>query len=179
MLCRVYFSAGASRSYMEPDLIFDMQRKAYDWSVWQVGILFLGGLFILWLGKRRARPAFVPGVGYFLCVAAVLFAAFEVGSYFLDRRGKVRLLNNGRCSVIEGVVTDFHPMPASGHAMESFEIAGQKFTYSDYVLTPCFNNTTSHGGPIREGLAVKIWYSENCIMRITTSHGAGTNFSTP
>jgi hypothetical protein len=101
-----------------------------------------------------------------MCAAAVLFAVFEVGSYFLDRREKVSLLNSGRCPIVEGVVINFHPMPASGHGMESFEVAGERFTYADYGVTPCFNHTSLHGGPIRQGLPLKIWYSDNCIIRI-------------
>jgi hypothetical protein len=33
------------------------------------------------------------------------------------------------------------------------------FKYSDFDLTnPGFRNTTSHGGPIKDGLPVRIWY---------------------
>jgi hypothetical protein len=71
---------------MDSHLIFDMQSKAYDWSIWQVGIIFIGGLFAIWLSKRRPNPRAVPGVGYFMCAAAILFAVFEVDSYFLQRQ---------------------------------------------------------------------------------------------
>jgi hypothetical protein len=41
-----------------------------------------------------------------------------------------------------------------------------EFSYSDYVIVPCFNNTASHGGPIRDGLRVRIAYSGNCILKL-------------
>jgi hypothetical protein len=151
---------------MDPLLIFDMTSKPYDWSVWQVGIIFIVGLFAIWLDKRKIHVAAIPKIGYFMCAAAALFAVFEVGSYFLGRREKLNLLNSGRCPIVEGVVTNFHPMPASGHGTESFEVIGERFTYADYEVTPCFNHTSSHGGPIHEGQPLKIWYSDNCIMRI-------------
>jgi 4-amino-4-deoxy-L-arabinose transferase-like glycosyltransferase len=59
---------------------------------------------------------------------------------------------------VEGVVHDFVPMPYSGHAMERFCVQDACFEYSDYVRTGCFNQTQSHGGPIREGVEAKITY---------------------
>lgn len=73
---------------------------------------------------------------------------------------------NGDYQVVEGAVSNFHPMPYSGHQNESFSVNGVQFSYSDYVVSPCFNNTTSHGGPIGEGLRVRIAYSGDCILKL-------------
>ena len=78
----------------------------------------------------------------------------------------VSAMRNNRAAFIEGIVTDFKPMPYTGHAMESFVVYGVRFEYSDYVITAGFNNTTSHGGPIREGLPVRIWYRAIEILRL-------------
>jgi hypothetical protein len=75
----------------------------------------------------------------------------------------------GQYSMVEGTVTNFHPMPYSGHQNETFFVNGMQFSYSDYVLVPCFNNTSSHGGPIHEGLRVRIAYSGNCILKLEVS----------
>jgi|SRR5215471_10583665 len=72
----------------------------------------------------------------------------------------------GDYSIAEGTVANFHPMPYSGHQNETFSVNGVEFSYSDYVLVPCFNNTTSHGGPMRDGLRVRIAYSGNCILKL-------------
>jgi hypothetical protein len=58
--------------------------------------------------------------------------------------------------VVEGVVHDFVPMPFDGHPHESFEVAGHSYEYSDFEVTQGFNNTQSHGGPMRDGLRVRI-----------------------
>lgn len=63
-------------------------------------------------------------------------------------------------------MTNFVPMPYTGHSLESFVVGGRKFSYSDYVLTPGFRHTTSHGGPIREGLYVRIAYLGNLILQL-------------
>ena len=69
-------------------------------------------------------------------------------------------------SVVEGKVTNFVPMPFEGHALESFVVGGKRFTYSDYIATRGFRNTASHGGPIREGLTVRITHRGNLILRL-------------
>ena len=50
-------------------------------------------------------------------------------------------------------------MPYEGHAKETFEINGVKFSYSDYNIHPGYNNTKSHGGVITgNGQHLKIRY---------------------
>jgi hypothetical protein len=69
---------------------------------------------------------------------------------------------SGRYSVVEGAVENFRPMPYEGHANEEFQVGSVRFSYSDYEDRPGFNQSSSHGGPIREGLKVKISYSDDC-----------------
>jgi hypothetical protein len=63
-------------------------------------------------------------------------------------------------------VTGFMPMPVTGHAMEHFCVSGACFSYSDYVVTAGFNRTSSRGGPIREGLPVRVTYLGNTILKL-------------
>lgn len=57
-------------------------------------------------------------------------------------------------------------MPATGHAMEKFCVADACFEYSEYVISGGFNNTSSHGWPIREGLRVRATYVGNSIVKL-------------
>jgi hypothetical protein len=75
-------------------------------------------------------------------------------------------LRDGTYSLVEGTVTEFHPMPYNGHDQECFSVRQQRFCYSDYVVTTGFNNTASHGGPIRPGLSVRVAYLRSMILRI-------------
>jgi len=72
----------------------------------------------------------------------------------------------GHYSVVEGIVTDFHPMPYEGHDDECFSVTTQRFCYSDYSVTPGFHNAASHGGPIRAGFRVRVTYSHDTILRL-------------
>ena len=98
---------------------------------------------------RSVGPAFEVVVGLLLATGAFL------GTYG-QYRGLVRALENRDYVVVEGVVHDFVPMPVDGHPNESFEVAGRRYEYSDFMVTQAFNNTQSHGGPMRDGLRVRI-----------------------
>ena len=75
-------------------------------------------------------------------------------------------LASGKASYVEGTVDNFVPMPYQGHANESFTVKGVPFSYSDYGVEAGFNQTSSHGGPIRQGLPVRIWYVGNEIVKL-------------
>jgi hypothetical protein len=102
----------------------------------------------------------------FLVLAVYAFRAPGVEDMYA--RARIAYLE-GQYSTVEGTVTNFHPMPYSGHQDETFSVNGVQFSYSDYVLIPCFNNTASHGGPVHEGLRVRIAYSGNCILKLEVS----------
>jgi len=72
----------------------------------------------------------------------------------------------GQFSVVEGLVSNFRPMPYEGHQEECFSVQSQTFCYSDYAVTGGFNNATSHGGLIREGLPVRVLYIGGAIVRL-------------
>ncbi len=78
----------------------------------------------------------------------------------------------GNFNVVEGRVTNFDPMPKSGQKMESFTVNGIRFEYSDFVVSPGFKNATSLGGPIKEGLPVRISYIGNTILKLEVQSSA-------
>lgn len=88
--------------------------------------------------------------------------AVTLGDY-LTLRNAIR---NHTADRLEGVVSNFIPMPYSGHADECFTVGGRTFTYSDFGVTAGFNNTKSHGGPIDQGIHVRIWHVGNRIARL-------------
>lgn len=60
--------------------------------------------------------------------------------------------------VVQGRVRNFHPQPAEGGQNETFDVDSVAFSYSYHEVTGGFNRSQSHGGPIREGLQVRIHY---------------------
>jgi hypothetical protein len=62
-------------------------------------------------------------------------------------------------------------MPYEGHQDECFSVQNQRFCYSDYEIAPGFHNATSHGGPIRADLPVRIAYRDGRILRLEVPSG--------
>ena len=113
--------------------------------------------------KFKTRRVIV-GVLYVMSIL-VVFTLRPAGVSDMYARAR-ETYARGDYSIAEGEITDFHPMPYSGHQSETFSVNGVPFSYSDYVLNPCFNNTASHGGPIRAGQHVRIEYSGDCILKL-------------
>ena len=98
-----------------------------------------------------------------VCLLGVLFVSFLSAVVLISQLNMyhkiVGAYNRGEYQIVEGYVENFDPMPYEGHADESFEINGVKFSYSDYNIHPGYNNTKSHGGVIKEnGQHLKIGY---------------------
>lgn len=147
--------------------LFDITHKGYNASLLLApAFLFLLGAAAIWMEKRKIGYVPIKRIGYIVCAVSVLATILFGGWAYLDRTDAEKALRTGAYALVTGKIEHFRPMPYSGHPEESFSVAGHTFTYSDYVDTQCFNNTASHGGPIRDGLYVRITYTDNCILRI-------------
>jgi hypothetical protein len=116
-----------------------------------------------WDTRSRAARIIFP-YGY-LCFA-VLWTSGAFISTYSAYRSALRARATETAKVVEGPVTNFVPMPVTGHALERFCVSDVCFNYSDYAVTAGFNRTSSHGGPIREGLPVRITYVGNTIIKL-------------
>jgi len=108
------------------------------------------------------------GFAYFFFGFALLWTTVSFVSTWREYSRLENAIATGHARVVAGVVTEFSPMPVTGHAMERFCVSGSSacFEYSDYVVTSGFNNTSSHGGPIRAGLRVRVTYVGNSILKL-------------
>lgn len=161
---------------MQYQVVFDVRdtRPAYEFVL--VGLLFIAIGVVLallrprlpgWWGKQpRASSRFVAcwiALSAFSTVVTLAIITLG-GSYFR------RAMTDHRTETIEGVVEEFTPMPAAGHAMERFCVQGRCFEYSDFVITGGFNKTSSHGGPIRLGLRVRLAVLNDTILRLEVAN---------
>jgi hypothetical protein len=155
---------------MTYQMVFDASQKPPD--LWflalPAGFALLALLMVLGVipvrsyayrrTQRRWTRRFIWGFPVvFMALSAFqgAFSAYLILSPYMAARSA---LASGEVAVVEGRVESFHPMPAEGHDTERFRVGGVHFAYSDFILTPGFNTTASHGGPIREGLPVRITY---------------------
>ena len=67
----------------------------------------------------------------------------------------------------EGRVTNFQLLPPTGiQKAESFVVAGTRFKYAGAVATAGFTQMRSEGGPMRDGLQVRIHHLQGEIARL-------------
>ncbi len=147
-------------------------RTVYDATrefprIWfpAVGLMIAGFCTLLWKYRSQiftgAEPAVVAGrkriLAHFL-VGSMLFTLGASIAVVQEYRDGPELLRAGRAAVVEGVVENFQPM-RTGHDTERFTVDGVRFSYSHSIRGLFFNQTTWVGGPIREGLHVRIHYA--------------------
>lgn len=157
---------------MDYQVVFDITSAGYkSWSFDALGIIciVIGGCGVAINRKLLRGERNSPGTGKLPAFIVLGFAAvwtlFSFDSY-RDYRSLVAAVETGAARVAEGGVSNFTPMPVTGHAMEKFCVGDACFEYSDFVVTNGFNNTSSHGGPIRDGRPVRITYVGNSIVKL-------------
>jgi hypothetical protein len=147
--------------------VFEITNKGFDWWFPAVGLGFLAlGAILIKVGKVCQWRGFQSATGYFMVAFASLWTLLTFGSTFPEYYEAHKAYRTGQYSVVEGPVENFQPMPYEGHTPECFSVQLQRFCYSEYDVSPGFNNSTSHGGPIKAGLPVRIAYYNQQILRI-------------
>jgi hypothetical protein len=145
--------------------VFEITQKAFEWWWPAVGIAFvvIGAVLVRFGPKLDRYTSGIPAriIGWFFIIFASGWTLLSFTLMYSTYREYSDAYRIGRYNVVEGVVEDFRPMPYEGHQEECFRVRNQRFCYSDYELSPGFNQSASHGGPIRAGLPVRIAYYED------------------
>jgi len=163
MTYQVIFDATESHYTSQPALLLSGHAH---WRQLALSLLvFLVALAVLIFRKRLnvwwARPRTAPRIIYGAFGVTALWAGISLWLYYAQNPTWTVRVRSLQPKTVEGRVHDFVPMPFGGHANEHFCVETTCFHYSDYLHMGGFNNTSSHGGPIREGLPVRITYVED------------------
>jgi hypothetical protein len=157
--------------------VFDLRQAGYGSGITvPFGLAFAVAAFVirgLPVSPKQKNPQRARRLKNVLAVCMVVWASVIVLAPWLEYRDARSALEQGRYTVVEGRVDNFVPMPWSGHAQETFSVAGSHFAYSDYELSAGFNHTSSHGGPIRAGRWVRISHIGNTILKIDMLQSEG------
>ena len=146
---------------------YEISERVPDWPFACAGFIPMAiGTAILW-GKRRFKWAQPHWLFAVLCCVfgSVWVVGVGLNTLHADSAAYTAYAN-GYYQRVEGIVTDFHPMPYEGHEDECFSVQNQRFCYSDFEIGPGFHNASSHGGPIRAGLPVRIAFRSGQILKL-------------
>ncbi len=151
---------------MNFELIFDADKVGYrHWKFPAAGMLLVAFQLCIVIYTRkypahagsswlRKNPAVRQPV--FALVILLLWVAIAFIGTFSQYWELRQALRSGDFEIVEGKVTDLMPVAPQGNTREQFTVNGHHYKYSDYLITPGFNNSRSLGGPIRDGLHVRI-----------------------
>jgi hypothetical protein len=157
-------------------VVFDLSQKGFQWRFPAVGLIpvAVGSVFV-WLARRNHWSTSRRKSGYFMLGFGCLWSGLTFSAMYSEYAGLRSAYRTGNFLVVEGPVSNFHPMPYGGHQNECFSVRSETFCYSDYAVTAGFNNSSSHGGPIREGLPVRVSFIGDSIVRLEVRADAVPN----
>jgi hypothetical protein len=125
--------------------------------------VLIGFALVRFSGGKQIRKVVGAGVIIASLFFLMLLLGIRLVPDFLEYRHDYAI---GNYKVVEGRVENFRPMPQLGPANESFSVAGVDFSYNVLDSAPCFGNTPAHEGPIHSGVEVRIYYTDECILRV-------------
>jgi len=148
--------------------VFDITQQHFAWWFPAAGFLFVivGIVLVKFVAKYPSQRYVAKLTGWVMIVFASFWTLVAFGITFSRYEEYTEAYRTGRYSVVEGPVEDFQPMPYEGHQDECFRVKDARFCYSDYGEQAGFNQSASHGGPIREGLPVRVAYFDGRILRL-------------
>lgn len=164
---------------MPSQVVFDVNQAGYQSAFFPAfGLVFfvIGAVLatINYSRKKRGTPAInstagqpAPYLPWLFMGFALLWSVFTFSSTYGDYRHLRDALNQGQCQVIEGPIEHFHAGSGErGDANDSFDISGSRFSYSDSIVGAGFSQTQARGGPLKEGLRVRIYAYQGQIARL-------------
>ncbi|QEN05907.1 hypothetical protein EW093_14800 [Thiospirochaeta perfilievii] len=122
-------------------------------------LLIVIGFVYLKIRKTSPRLVKIIPILAFISIFGSIFNKYNTSK---DYRYLRDILINKKHSVVEGRVENFKEM--DDFNPESFSVDGVDFFYRDDRSNSAFNNIAANGGPIKEGLEVRIFYYENRII---------------
>jgi hypothetical protein len=151
-------------------LVFDATQKYGDRTALAIGFTLavlvafvVGATFVAYAIRRGHHRRLLSALGaasiLLVLIGAVgvsLVSVWTVASTAASADETARAVDAS--PVVEGVVENFHPMPSGGHDTERFDVSGVHFEYSHWGMTQGFNQDVTVGGPVRNGLYVRIHY---------------------
>jgi hypothetical protein len=142
--------------------VFDITQSGFrGWWVPAFGMLFV--LIGVSLVKKRARKHRGKVLASIYLGLSILWTGTVCTVLVSNHFKLTSALREGRCQVAEGTVTEFH---AVDEKREWFVVNGTRFEYSDFSVGSGFNNMAMYGGPIHEGLHVRIHHLGNDIVKL-------------
>jgi hypothetical protein len=149
---------------MDYKTVFEIGFRSFPWDFLFHPVLFvLIGVVLFRFGKGKQIYQATGSIVAVVAAFFILIGAISLVPEFIKVRHSYK---SGDSSFVEGIVENFHEAPPLGAAKESFSVRGVNFSYNALDPVSCFHNAPFRRGPIRAGVAVRIFYQDGCIQRV-------------
>lgn len=147
----------------EYETIFNIMDKKFTyWPTVIRNISFLSLAFIFFYVFRK-KSTFLKFFAYSFLIVSILISISPI-IHYLDYRNLRNAYIKNEAEVIEGTITNFIPMSKYGGGKETFELARHRIEF--FSSSKGFNHTSTFGGPLREGLYIRILFFNNNILKL-------------
>lgn len=155
--------------------IFDVTAEPFRWGnagegLAALAMLALGASGFLALRRRGARGA--TGVLAIAAGVAVFFAVRTLDHQH-EHEACVEAARQGDGRVLEGPIERFQPVRSMWQRPwdESFTVAGVTLRYALFTGSCGFHQTVAEGGPLREGMHVRLLEWRGRILKLDLAEG--------
>jgi hypothetical protein len=151
-------------------MVYDVRAGGFhvEWYWFSPLLVSAAALVRFHFADHRSKWPERP-VSALVAVASVAMAVFPIRENYSAYRDLRRAVENGRYAVVEGAVQEFVPGLPEGHQNEQFRVGTHRFEYSPYLGLTGFRRLRAAGGPLREGLQVRIYDVNGTIARLDTA----------
>ncbi|MBC3905938.1 hypothetical protein [Undibacterium umbellatum] len=164
---------------MTSTVVFDITQAGYkSYTFPAFGLIFvaIGAviLFFHFINKRKTPPGSKtklsgkrPWFFYFYFGFSCIWTITSFHSTYSDYKDLRTAYEHGQCKLAEGRVENFKIAPKEKRKSdESFDVGDAHFYYANHNVSAGFNTSSIVGGPMKEGLYVRIHHCGNDIARL-------------
>jgi hypothetical protein len=153
-------------------LAYDLTTEGYsDWWFPALGLIAAVGCAVVYVALATVlRPAAPTSARKAMGWAVVFLPLWSIAMFALtyhqyqDLEAEYR---RGAYQEVSGRVENFVDSgPRLQPGTEKFTVAGMPFSYSQNTISPGFRKTRASGGPLREGVWVRVRYTGDAIVRL-------------
>jgi hypothetical protein len=152
------------------ETIYDLQQDGCRYGILPViiAVPLLLSAFDWYRGKRWVRADGNPQAG-FSPKAGCVFFGIMAGVAFLATWGDyfhlIRAIKDHQVETLEGTIVNFRAAETI-KGKESFEVAGQTFSFSKFAAKQGFNTLALEGSPVAEGRTVRVHHVQGQIVKL-------------
>ena len=150
---------------MNYKIVYDASTAGFQYGVIAVVLVMVtfGAVVIIWGSQKIPRTLSILWTSGWLLLGGLGAANVNYQRWQCRQWAKTPQ----QYDLVEGPVADYKLKTISGHSTEQFQVNGVRFKYSDHDISKGgFNDTAFNGGPIREGLQVRIAYRDGRILKL-------------